>query len=652
MKEDKVKVWRARLDYARRRRDLFFKGQGTDDDGLRIGAPGANFAMEVFRGNSRPPWWNPEDAWIHIGKLKAAIRSAVPMLLYKDPQFQVYPVAVDVEQGADVAYDRSMAKALWLRHWWKESHGTQHARIGIQNAFFNIGCAKAGYRCHFQDDESRGVFARDEDGNYILDENGDPTLDRGQYATDEDGEILRDAEGFPQLHPGTVCKEEWFVEVVDCRNMLFDVDSGPDFFQHRYVIEEWVRPLSEVKDDPRFSKARRDRLTATETRGGAVSHRKTESPGLMLSPSMINSAVEEDEAMVRGYDIYDFQNDEYLVLPECGVGENNEEFLLEGPMPPGMEHGPFRFLKYTEDVGAEWYPVPDATDMAIVNQEYNITRSQMMIHREHTKTRYEVMDGTFTGDGISAEEEMAKLSHGPDAAFVRVSRQGGIQPVNKAPLDNSFFQAVPNIAADFNEVGGMPGEMRGISDADTATQASIMATGAEIRADDRRDNQVQTWLQEIGRVLLMSAQANADLDTVVMEKVAEQTGVLPFKPIRLTREELVGEFEVNVAMGSTMQTNSPQSLLRVTQMLTALGQNPGLGMYRGLMRRMVEGLNLDPSLVDEIEKVSQELLAQQNGETQAPTSPQMAGGQQILEQFLPNGTMNPSGGVGTGGSVN
>ena len=631
--DDKVKVWRSRIAYAKEKRRVFFEGQGKDDNGLRIGSPGADFAMEVFRGNSRPSWWSAEDAWIHVGKLKAAIRAAVPSLLYTNPNFNVFPAARDLEAGADVSYQRSKAKELWLNHWWQESHGSQHARIGIQNAFFNIGCAKAGYRCQFQDDDTRGVFARDEDGNYILDENGDPTLERGEYAYDEDGEIERDEDGFPQLNPGTVNKEEWFVEVADCRMMLFDVDSGPDFFQHRFVIEEWVRPLSEVKRDPRFTAAKRKRLKATETRNGLVSHRKS-GESSSAAPTSSTRAVEQDEAMIRGYDIYDFQRDEYMVLPEEGLGEVNEEFLLDGGMPPGMEHGPYRFLKFTEDVGTEWYPVPDATDMAIVNQEYNLTRSQQFIHREHTKTRYLVKDGTFSGDGVDAEEEMAKLAHGPDATFVRVTDLNGIQPLQKASLDSSFMMAVPNIAQDFNEVGGMPGESRGVADADTATQASILATGAELRNNDRRDNQVQTWLSEIGRVLLMSGQANAELDTIVIEKVAEATGVVPFKARKLTRDELIGEFAVTVAIGSTQAKNDPRVLQQLATFMANMGQNPMLGLMKGLNRRILDGMGLDPILADEIYEASMAFLqSQQKPDQGSPEGPAGAQGQ-VLQSML------------------
>ena len=633
-KKEKIAVWRARIAYAAEKRRLFYEGGECDEDGIRIGSPGAQFAIEVFRGNSRPKWWPVQDFWIHVGKLKAAIRAAVPSLLYRDPEYKVFPAANDVENGADVAYDRSKAKALWANHWWRESHGTQHARIGIQNAFFDIGCMLAGYRCDFADDDVRGVFAKTDEGEYVLDAAGDPTLERGEFLYDEKGNVRRDSYGLPIPHPGTICKEEWFVEACNCRDFLFDVDSGADFFQHRWLIRERLQPLEEVKRDPRYPSAVRKRLKGTETLTGSPMDTDTGST---------TEAVSRDQEMLRYYDIYDFQNDEFLVLPKEGTENQNEEFMLDGPMPDGMEHGPYRFLKFTENVGNEWYPIPDAIDMALINVEYNLTRAQEFIHRDHSKTRYEVLDGTLTGDGIDAEEEMAKWAHGPDAAAIRVSRLGGIQPLNKGQLDGSFMRATPQIAMDFNEVGGMPGEMRGVADSDTATQASILATGAEIRNNDRRDNQVATWLQEIGRVLLMSGQANAEMDSLVVEKVIEQTGVAPFRAVRLTPEELQGEFEVTLEIGSTQAKNDPRVLQQIQGLLANIGQNPVLGLFKGLNKRLLDGMGLDPVLAQEIYDASMAFLQSQQkpaqGSPEGPVGPQ---GQE-LGQML--GQMNGAAGV-------
>ncbi len=642
-KKERAQVWRSRIRRLSDARRSFFEGE-RDAEG-NVVRPGANFAVEAYRGNTKPPWWNCEDPWVHVGKVKSAIRANLPALLYSNPEFRVYPAAVDVEAGQDVAYARSRAKEAWVNHIWREGNGNTHARYAIQNAFCSYGVVKVGYRCDFEDDSKRGVFARDDEGDYVLDENGDPTLERGEFLLDENGDIELDSYGVPVLHPGTTCKEEFLIEVTDPEMMLFDIESGPDFKQHRFVIEEWVRPLEEVKDDPRFPSARRKRLTASEGVGGVSANRSTVFKSHL--DDVESSAVSSDESRLRGWDIYDFQNGRYMVLPDCS--DADDEFLYDGPMPAGMDHGPFCFLKLTEDMGYGWYPIPDAIDMARLAQEYDITRSEMMIHREHTKTRYMELPNAYDGHpGVDPEEEREKWAHGPDGTCIKVNNANAIVPAPKANLDSSFMAAIPNIAMDFNEVSGLPGETRGLADAETATQASIMATGTEVRNNDRRDNLVQAFLCEIARKLLISGQANADLDTLVIEKVRERTGgVAPFKARRIAPNELLGEFEVTISVGSTLPKNDPRVMNSLMNLLNALAQNPALGQFRGLIRRVIDGLGLDPILADEIYDISVGITQQQMaGPKGSPEGPPSNTGQ-VLQDLL-GGVGNAAGGAQTG----
>jgi hypothetical protein len=641
-KKERLDLWRSRIRYGQERRRVFFEGEGEGHP------PGADFAIEVYRGKSKPKWWCDEDPWVHVGKTKSAVRAAIPSLMYANPRFRVFPKRIDIDPmtGADVSYQRAKAKELWLNHIWKECNAQQHVRAGLNNAFFAPSSIKCGYLCDFEDDEKRGVFAKNDAGNYVLDEFGDPTLERGEFLKDEDGEIMRDESGWPLTHPGRITKEKWFVSVMDPKLCIFDTESGCDFFQHRYFIEERVIPLADAKADPRFTKAARERLVATET---LHSDGKPYQSGFHKEETTKDTdAARNDEERIRLYDIFDFQNDRYLVLPECGSGDENEEFLLDAKMPRGMEQGPTRHLKFTEDFGSEWYGIPDAIDMALLNQEYNITRSQEMIHREHSKSRYGETPGAFDGHpGSNAEEERAKLAHGPDGSIIKVAGADSVFPLPKAYLDPSFLNATTKIAMDFNEVGGMPGEMRGVADSETATQASILASGAEIRNNDRRDNQVQTWLCEIARALLISGQANAELDTIVMEKIAEETGgVLPFRMVKLAPEELLGEFEVEVELGSTLQKSDPRTAAQLRELMGVVSQNPWIAQVKGLTRRALDAINLDPVIAEELAMFAEQAAQAQN----PPAGPEAQ--QQVLGDTVMGGLPSMTAGAGTGAPVN
>lgn len=612
--------------------------------------PGANFAISAYRGRLKPDWWCSEDPWVNVNKVKSAVRSALPSLLYSNPKYRCTPnepEMIQTPQGVlDVSFAKSKAKQAWLNQVFKNTNGLKHARVALLNSFLSYGVAKVGYRPNFEDDDKRGVFELDEAGNFILDEMGDPVLERGEYLTDENGEPVRDEDGIPIPHPGRLQKETWFVEACDPFTLLFDPDGGPDFNTHRYVVEEWNRPLEDVRRDPRFKPSARRNVAPTSY---ADADPKRDNPNNLPSWSSAvkgttNQAVYDDSARVKGYDIYDFEEGRYMVIADDGNGQHpqNDVFLLDDPIPAGIFHGPFVFLKFTEDSGSNWYPIPDAIDMALVNQEYNITRSQMMIHREHTKTRYLETPGAFEADDANPEEERAKFLHGPDGTLIKVRDQNAILPAPKAQLDGSFFAAVPNIAADFNEVGGMPGEARGVADADTATQASILATGAEIRNNDRRDNQVQAFLSEIGIKLLQSAAANAEMAMRVLEDTEQ--GPMFFE---ITPDMLTGDVDVDVSIGSMLPKNDPRALSMLIQYLTALGQNPMIGQIKGLVERALDGLSIDPGLADEVVKVATAAQQAQMGAGPA------GGGDvtQVLGQLL-GGQPNAQGGASTGAPLN
>ena len=641
-KPEELAIVRSRIRRAKDKRQSFFEGAG---EGL---APGADFAIDVYRGNTKPKGWT-DPIWCHTGKLTSAVRSAIPTLMYANPRFRVFPAAKDILGGEDVAYQRARAKELWLNHIWSESNGNQHARCGINNAFFSLGVIKSGYLPTFQDSEERGEWEVNEAGEYVVGPDGDPVLARGKILKDEYGKPIRDEYGIPVLHPGCLTKEKWFIEVTDARMMLFDPDGGPDFYQHGWVGEEWVRPLSEVKNDPRFSAAVRKKLTASDNANENATHRSGEWDNADASISGVERvAAERDEERLRGYDVYDFVKQRYYVIPEGGTGDENQDFLLDVPMPPGMEQGPYRFLKYTEDVGAQWYPIPDATNMALLNQQYDLLESTEAIHRSHTKSRYFVEEGAFDTADSNAEQEKAKFANGPDGTLINVTQIGKVQPAPKAYLDPSFAGAAAKLAMAFNEVGGMPGEMRGVADSETATQASILATGAEIRNNDRRDNQVQNWLCEIARALLISGQSNMEMDSVVLEKIEDATGVRPFRAVKLTQEELLGEFEVTVEIGSTMNKSDPRMNAQIMEFAKTISQNPWIAQHEELVMRMLDGIGVDPALARKLSEIAREQTQAQN----APAGGQPTPSGQVLPEQVMGMLGNAAGGAPTGAPVN
>lgn len=607
--EDKVAIWRRRIEVA---------AEVRDDEKNRVWDKN----LMAFRGDLRPPKsvWSEEDPWISVELVHSSIRAAIPTLLYnnpkwsiepKKPEFQMAPMqdpatGQEVQQMVDVSWEKARSKELWLEHVWKETEGNLQVRLAISAGFLALGAVRVGYAPDFADDELRGEIDYDDDGNPIIGRDGLPRLRKGEYLYDEKGEIVMDEDtGMPVPHPGKLQREKFFVEWVNWENLLFDPEGGNNFKNHRYVVEEWCRPLDHVKNDPRFPAHIRKKVKASpkeRNETGALAATYDATRGDI-------EAVRYDEERVRGWDIYCFESNRYYVLCEEVEGaETNDVFLLDQKMPEGYEHGPFVFLKFNEDPG-KWYPRTDAEAMAKIELEYNLTRSQMAMHRNQSRTRYFEVKGAGFDDDAGGEIEKAKFAHGPSGTLVKVRSADGVVPARKDAMDGSYFVTIPNIKEDFREVAGQPGENVGVADADTATQASLMAASADVRNSDRRDNLVQNFLRGIAAKLLQVAQANTT--QVEWVKVRRQEGEpAPFDFVQINPEELDGEFEVNITVGSTQPKNTTNRIAMYERIVTMISQNPHIAASPELVKRLFEAIDLtDEKLIREVTMIGQTMLA-------------------------------------------
>lgn len=598
--------------------------------------------IEAIWGPDKPDWWPDDDPWVATPLIFAAMRAALPSLLFADPEFKTTPKRPIFLAEQEVSWQMSQGAALALNHAWRECDGKKHARVAIQNAMFSLGVLKSGYAPQFADDKDRGEFDLDDEGNFKIDQTtGDPMLAQGKFQTDEDNAVLRDEDGIPLLHPGKLLREEWYAESVDPRLMVFDPEGTNVFTTHRWVAEEWCRPLAEVKADTRFPAAVRRRIRATEIL-------TFEEQREVLGDDEADDSVEEDRKRVRGYDIFDFAENRYMVLaaePIDGWGEDQDRFLLNIQIPAGIEKHPYSFLKLNEK-GFEWYPEPDVSGMAALQQEYREYRSMKRIHRSHARNRYCESENAFWGE--NADAQRALFTDGADGILIK-ARSDLLQPANKAPQDASFSQDGPEIRNDFDQAAIQGSEQRGIAGARSATQASLIQSNSEIASDDRRDNLVQTFLAEAGRKLFQAMQATMNADYYV--RVDTPQAENPFEFMKMTPDMIAGEYDVDIRVGSTLAKNDPRSMMMLLQFFQAIAQNPWIGTIQGFIRRALDGMGLDASLTAEIIAAAEKAQAQQAKPAQRGGGGAADMGQQI-QSMLTGGVGNEAGDAPTGAPMN
>lgn len=647
-KEEQVAIWRHRLNIAMEER------RHEDQE---VWQPN----LLSYRGELRPNdnVWDNTDPWVSVDLVFAAIRASIPSLLYQNPKFAVTPKKPIIEDGKDISWDKAYSTQMWLQHVWSETEGNAAVRRAILSAFLDLGVLKVGYRPTFADDEMRGEFQYTEAGEFIsagVDKKSGmtlPALEKGDYLRDAEGDIIWDEDlGLPMLHPGTLQGEKFFVEWVPAQNMLFDPEGGNDFQRHRWVAEEWVRPLSEIRNDPRYTPSVRRTVQATDKMGAKPGDQEA----LKGTPKWSGTVMQDSTALacdmdgqrVRGWTIYDFENGRMIEMAKHVESGNNDIPLLDIPMPEGMKHGPYVFLRYNEDPG-RFYQKTDVESARKLELENNITRSQMLNHRNQSRPRWLEVRGS----GFDSDLEREKFANGPSNTIVTVKSAEGVMPSKGASLDGNYFTALPDIQNNFDQVFGAAAEQRGASTADTATQASILAAGADLRNSDRRDNLVQSFISQVAKKLLQSAQANADgsIWTKIQGKPEDPQ---PFFFVELAPTDLVGEFDIDVAVGSTQPKNSQTRVQNLERIVLLFSQNPQIAASPTLVKRVFEAIDVnDENLIQEVSAIGIQMLAAQ-GLQAVPEG----GGQadqsmlpdQIANQFV--NEANTAGGNPTGGGMN
>lgn len=618
-----IAVWRARLERAKARRK---KNKEIWDRNLRYYIGDQWHDIET------------EDHEVTINKVFAAVRAQLPSLIFSRPHYYVRERRRKLERGpdgqvVDVSRDAAMAKERWLNYRYREHRGHYQVRLATLAGFFSLAAVKVGYTPIIIDNPERGECLKNEDGEYVMtvdEKTGDvvPALTQGDYLRLSDGSIVYGPGGIPELEPARIPgRGQYFIEWVPAENFLFDPEGKNDFHSHRWVAEEWVRPLEEVRNDPLFNRKSLKNLTCTTAVGAEPGD--SDPNNIEMATQIRNStkgeaddyaAVQNDEARVRGYEIWDFVNNELVVLIDASMdGADHEFFLRREPIPDGIEHGPYVFAKFNE-VPGRWEPYADVTPLTAIQDEYNRTRSQILTHKERADRKYLYLEDTFPN-----EEEFDKLKHGGDMSFAMVSNLAGVKALETAPLDASVAGSVPMIQADFDEVAGQGGEARGVASADTATQASILEGRSQVRESDRRDNVINEFVTEVGRKLLQVGQVYSSEEEWVSIGDPDEHEPFDFQE-PVNPSQLSGEFDVSIELGSMLPRTTAIERQQWMQLLTLLSQNPTIMASQKMLQRTFDMFEVrDKEMQAELTQIGQSFLQAESAAPQGGSAPVMDG---------------------------
>ena len=404
-----------------------------------------------------------------------------------------------------------------VNYWWRHKNFKDHFRRSVKDfLIFGHGWLKVGYR-YVEEDR----VGSDEDIS-------DPNVEDNVTSTTL-----------------VVLKDEPFVERVS----PFDVFVDPDatcLEDAKWIAHRVRRPQKEVETDKRYNKTARDSVTA-------VSYtRYTDDPSS-------KKIYDKDEGYVDVYEYYDLKNNTVSVFADSGDG-----FLIKPkPMPYAFGH-PFVMLR-NYDVPDCFYPIGELEAIEPMQRELNETRTQMMNHRKRYARKYLIRETNFDSNGRAALES--------DEDNVMVPVQGDIPlgdvvaPFPALINPPEFYNQSELIRRDIELVSGVTEFMRGgVSEIRrTATEAALIQDAQNARTADKLAA-IETSVAQLGRRILQLAQQYITKPQVarIMARDGEPMWV------EFERDYISGEFDFEVAAGSTQPNNEAARRQAALQMIDAM----------------------------------------------------------------------------------
>jgi hypothetical protein len=235
---------------------------------------------------------------------------------------------------------------------------------------------------------------------------------------------------------------------------------------------------------------------------------------------------------------------------------------------------------------------------------------------------------------MSADTE-SQFSQGITGAILKVKLQANeainnvVTPIPYPPLQPDIYQVEARIKEDMINVSGQSATERG------ATQATSTRTFRELAqmdkgAKNRRSDQVDTFedfVEDISRNWIALLQQYADLPFYVSVTGDEPQGIIQAIAKRksaampgavtspqgftFTKEDIQGEFDVEVVAGSTLPLDSDN---RMQRLMEILGELPQLGIMPGgpVIAAIGKGLAQELDMPDvELAIAAEQQVAQQ-----------------------------------------
>jgi len=556
---DIQKLWEGRLSRAQKVHEEWAKQFKVE------------MARQYFAGKQNPGY--PQDEWITINKIYSHLMAQLPTLYSIDPYFYVKvkkSYTPDPDQIA-IFEQRGKIRQAMLNYLKGELKLKSKARLSIQDAHFAYGVMKVHYTADEQENAKAGEQILGDDENPLLDDDGEPLLQPETIPVNKRYNITR-------THPD---------------DFIWSGDAGPLEDKWEWVAERVRVSMDEAKQDKRFNKRF---LNSIKPR-----NKDEDKKGILnKARSFFNGADEpkKETDVVVYWEIYDIKKQQWLVISEDADGP----LIDPSPLPPGTEDHPYGILRFTMQDDSP-YPIPPLSQGIDPQKEYNLARSRIMTHRKRFNRKYTIIRAM-----LETEDEASKLENGDDGTLIFANNHGAVEPIQDAQLDQQSYTEIGMLNNDLVEVLGSPDQSRGIADADSATEASILDNRLEVREGDRLSTVID-FVTDVAKKLDMLIQAHISQDEAV--KITGPEGEFWQTVKETDYEQIAGEFEYTVNAGAS-QPRLPD--IERSQWIAFLSQVvipfPHILTAPSVMKRMAEMFHIeDENALEEFRQLGMKIMS-------------------------------------------
>ncbi len=556
-----------------------------------------DLAVNYFEGKQRPEYVEAEE-WITLNMIYSHLLAQLPALYSVDPYFYV-KLSQTFNPNPQTAAEwdvRANTRQAYLNYLKVELELKQKARLAIQDAHFSFGALKTHYIADIKDNEKAG----------------DPLVDEmGEEITGDDGEVLLQPETIPvngryawtRIHPD---------------NIIFGEDSGTLPGEWNWIAERLKMPLYKARKDKRFDqKAIKDVATK-------------------LTRDKVKDANVENE-IIELYEVYDIDRKEFFILSL----DTKKAIVKSQGIPKGIEDHPYSILRFVLRDKSP-YPIPPMSQGLDPQREYNDLRSKVLTHRKRFNRKYEA----FTNGLEDPDFELSKLESGEDGTIIRkITAEQVIRPISDAPLDQQSYTELALLKNDMNELLGSTDGSRGISGADSATEAGILDKRLEVKEGDRLSIVVD-WLLNAAKKMDQLVQANIQRDEAV--RIQGPEGEF-WKVVKSDDyEDIEGEYSYSVNVGSTQpqlpQIERAQWTAFMSQVIIPM---PAILTKPGIMKKLAGMFGIeDDTMIKEMQELGEAMM---QGQVEQPGG---AVSQPGVPQANPVAAIGGLAGGDLGGNVN